>query len=925
MSTRTDTERRSRLRARVGVAARVLPPAWPVQRFVAVNPLTGLEELPVELAVDTADRLRGGALSLSEARFRELHASGRITDPDLIETIVARHPEVRATGTVRIAGIDIDPAELVRLDLVAGPLAPEPAAVPITRSEWVDHAEGSDLAGHIDEYVSRWMACFLDDGAAWPMPGREAGLYPAWKRLAPRDPGLGRLAGPSARQFIAALPPRADDALLELTVLLAAEPHGHIEYFQRHLCRQAGWAGALAGPGGAHPDRLVDYLAVRLAVEAAVVERGDRRRVADRATTRGPNVPAIPDDDLRARCVLDAGVSSVNAGPSTVSLPMLSAVRDVIAVVPISERQHIWQAAYERNYRVGLVGSLASTPTSERLNSQRPSVTTVFCIDPRSEGMRRHLEAELGDDVETIGYAGFFGLPVAVSVLDAGDAQASCPVIVTPRAIIAELPAGEELGVHDHGRRHGDGRNLSDSLSDVWKEAKSHTGTKFSLAETAGWMLGPLAALATFAPSTHRRLVAATSRAAVPPVVTRMGVTRREPDSVELSASEDRSRGAGAESGMFLADQVATAHAILATLGRERPFGRLVLLCGHGSHHVNNPFRSALDCGACGGRAGGANARTAATLLNLAAVRTALLESGTDLGDTVFVAGEHHTTTDVVELLDAEDVPPTHRVELDALASALDHAGGALALERSATLVQPLASRHRTASVSRVRTRADDWAQVAPEWGLANNAAFVVGPRSLTTGVDLGRRVFLHSYRTAADDTGGVLEAILTGPMVVAHWISSQYYASTVDPATYGAGSKPLHNVVGDLGVLEGSGGDLRPGLPVESVSVRGVTMHEPMRLLLIVDAPRQHVEMVIGRNPVLTRLFDNGWVTIVARSGSAGPDSLALDTFGLDSSTWRRRTRSGDWVPEHEDTHTVTPAPAEPTVRQQQTAEVVA
>ena len=359
---------------------------------------------------------------------------------------------------------------------------------------------------------------------------------------------------------------------------------------------------------------------------------------------------------------------------------------------------------------------------------------------------------------------------------------------------------------------------------------------------------------------------------------------------------------------MFLADQVATAHAILATLGRRRSFGRLVLLCGHGSHHINNPFRSALDCGACGGRAGGENARTAATLLNLPEVRAALLDAGTDLGDTLFVAGEHHTTTDVVHLLDTDDVPASHRPELEALARALDCAGGALTLERSAT--------RRVPSLRSVRSRADDWAQVAPEWGLANNAAFVVGPRTLTSELNLDRRVFMHSYQAGADESGAVLEAILTGPMVVAHWISSQYFASTVDPVTYGAGAKPLHNVVGELGVLEGSGGDLRPGLPLESVSVRGVAMHEPMRLLLVVAAERDLVEMVINRNPVLLRLFNNGWVTIVALADRGGQSRL-------ESNGWVRRTRTGEWVAENDQTESAQWAQASSSEQRHENAEV--
>ncbi len=866
MNTSTDNERRGRIHARVGIAARILPPVWPVQRFVAVNPLTGLEDLPVELAVNAARRLRGVTMSMTEQRWRELHLAGRISDADLIDAIAERFPQLRTGGTVRIAGYAIDPVDLVRLDLLVGPSIDEARLVPITRAEWVDHATGSSLADGIDAYVARWMASFLDDTAPWSMPNRDGGLYQAWRGLAGRDPGLARLAGSDAQRFVSALPARADDALLELLVLLAVEQHDQIEYFQRHLCRLAGWAGALTGPGANGPDRLVDFLALRLAVEAAAVEEGLLRRVADQAASAGAPVAPMPDGEERARRVLDALVIAGPEAPDAVSLPTLAAVRRVLDLVPMAARFEIWQDAYETNYRLGLLASLDDPPRPSAIpvdTDARPTFTAVFCIDPRSEGLRRHLESELGESVETVGYAGFFGLPVAVEPLDAGAAQASCPVILNPRTVIAEVPIGDQT------ERHAEGLNMADSLTDAWKEAKANSATKFSLAETAGWVLGPLAMLATASPRLYGSFRRSVRRRSVPPIVTRMGLDRQ-----------------GNGTGMDLADQIATAHVIVTTLGQRRGFGRLVLLCGHGSHHINNPFRSALDCGACGGRAGGDNARTAASLLNRPSVRAALAAHGTDFGDTYFVAGEHHTTTDEIILLDVDDVPESHRAELAALKLALDRAGGALALERSTTLVQPLGSRRRrtrTSSLRSIRARADDWAQVVPEWGLANNAAFVVGPRTLTSGVDLGRRVFLHSYEAAEDGSGTVLEALLTGPMVVAHWISSQYFASTVERGTFGAGVKPLHNVIGDLGVLEGSGGDLRSGLPVESVSNRGIDVHEPMRLLLVVEAPTSLLESVLARNPVLTRLFGNGWVTAVARDDDTG--------------SWARRSRTGEWL----------------------------
>ena len=118
--------------------------------------------------------------------------------------------------------------------------------------------------------------------------------------------------------------------------------------------------------------------------------------------------------------------------------------------------------------------------------------------------------------------------------------------------------------------------------------------------------------------------------------------------------------------------------------------------------------------------------------------------------------------------------------------------------------------------------RARNWAEVRPEWGLAGNAAVRRRAARAHAGTSIfGGRAFLHDYRADDDADGSILEAIMTGPVVVGHWINFQYYASTVDNARYGSGDKVLHNIVGGhLGVFEGNGGDLRIGL-VAAVAAR--------------------------------------------------------------------------------------------------------
>jgi uncharacterized protein YbcC (UPF0753/DUF2309 family) len=168
-----------------------------------------------------------------------------------------------------------------------------------------------------------------------------------------------------------------------------------------------------------------------------------------------------------------------------------------------------------------------------------------------------------------------------------------------------------------------------------------------------------------------------------------------------------------------------------------------------------------------------------------------------------------------------------------------------------------------------VLARSRDWAQVRPEWGLAGCSAFVAAPRERTRGVDLAGRSFLHSYDWRADQGFAVLELIMTAPMVVASWINLQYYASTVDNRLFGSGNKTLHNVVGKVGVLEGTGGDLRTGLPWQSVHDGVHYQHEPLRLNVVIEAPRDAMNDVIARHPGVRDLVDHGWVHLLAMDDS--------------------------------------------------------
>ena len=362
--------------------------------------------------------------------------------------------------------------------------------------------------------------------------------------------------------------------------------------------------------------------------------------------------------------------------------------------------------------------------------------------------------------------------------------------------------------------------------------------------------------------------------------------TPRSADSAGLGLEEHKARrltlvGATGHA-LELQARCDLASGMLRGMSLTRDFARLVLLAGHGSLTHNNPHAAGLDCGACCGQTGEVNARVAAALLNDREVRIGLAQRGITVPEsTWFVSALHNTTTDEVDLFELDALPPSHHEDLATLRASLLAAGARTRAERAAAL--GLESDETSKLHRAIRARTNDWAQVRPEWGLANNAAFIVAPREHCRHLNLQGRSFLHEYRHQEDEGFGVLELIMTAPMVVTHWINFQYYASTVDNPRYGSGNKVLHNVVGGhLGVFEGNGGDLRIGLPMQSLHDGDRWVHTPLRLSVFIEAPRTAIMSVLEKHANVRALVTNGWLSLFQLDEEEG------GIYGLSGGRWK-------------------------------------
>ncbi|RLM66873.1 DUF2309 domain-containing protein [Halorubrum sp. Atlit-8R] len=766
------------IEAEIDAAATAVGSVWPVHSFVTANPLAGFEDLPFDEAVSRAATLLGGRGYPRAETFRAALDEGRI-DPE------------RLDAELTDRGYEADPeATLERL------AAAEDADGASGAGEAAGSAAG---ANRVDRVLTKWLSAFLDEGQAeWAMPNREAGFYDAFRSVARHDDEI------PDDGLVADLPASPTEAI---EAALAPYPRERWEaVFEAQFAALPGWTGLLkrrADDGGAwqsaYPITLTGYLAARLALADAL---------------------------------------GVDLSPPETDRP---------AVEPSDEIADAFLSAWEATYRDGLVERVAAESEAREEErgaradggaSGRPDAQLVFCIDTRSEVIRRHVEAT--GDYETHGYAGFFGVPMEYSGYDADVSVDACPPILDPQHRVEEVPTDG-----DARRSRDRWGGLREAAGEVVETLRSNPATAFSFVEGAGSGYGLALAARTLVPGRVRDLLGGADDA-VP----------GDHEFCEPGVHGHDDAGEGLPTGLSRDERVEYAATAFELMGWES-FGRLVVFTGHAAETANNPYDSSLDCGACAGNPGGPSARVLAAICNDPEVRDGLRERGIDVpDDTVFLAAEHNTTTDEVTLYD-RDVPDSHADDLERLRADLDAARERAADERTGGAAEG-------AGVRETERRAGDWAETRPEWGLAGNAGFVVGPRDLTDGLDLDGRAFLHSYDWATDADGDALEAILTGPMVVTQWINAQYYFSTVDNAAYGSGSKVTHNPVGNVGVYQGNGGDLMTGLPLQSVmAAADEPYHLPLRLSTVVHAPVDRVTEILADNESVAGLLDNGWLSL--------------------------------------------------------------
>lgn len=905
-----------RLHHAVHHAAHLLPTQGPIGVFVHHNTLHAFQDIPFETAVAKAASIHRAEPFLPEETYRTQIENGRITASD-IRLVLTAEPDVHilsnltrrslrqallVQGVSRVNGLNIqwllDECRLnqrFRADLPAHllsalendspsalwhvcsdrlPPAQRPTpTLPRRPAESVAETHGIVLDDIVHPPLIRLTGAYLDQGIAyWPMPDRDKGLLKCSRSIMSQSPalfprhldGMKREFGRQSRLSL-----KAHEVCLEMLDRLGVPDAEWDDFLTAELLALPGWAGMVHmlenEPSLAPHDRIrcsiLEFIALRLTYTAVALENicGSASSWREPLKNNALHHPLAPVARLFDTAQI-LGFTSEKL--RDLPQPAFDALTREIAAFDELERRRILHLAYERHHERLILNPLGThrKGISSPHITRRPTAQVMCCIDEREESFRRAIE-ELDSSVDTIGAAGFFGMAIDYAGIDDASGVSLCPVVVKPAHQVREKAVDNEastLGFRTNLRRAWALLARNGSIS-----SKTLIRGWFSTACLGFFSIFPLL-LRVLTPHAYSRISTALNRLFLPTPKTELTFMRQD--------QESRDATTGLLDGFSTSEQADRVAAVLGPAGLHQNHARLVIVLGHGSTSLNNPYESAYCCGACGGRTGAPNARLFALIANRPEVRSELEARGIHIpADTWFLGGYHDTCSEEVEYFDTELLPETHREDFDQINKTIDLARQQNALERCRRF--PVAANKRTSrsALRHVQERSEHIGEPRPEYGHCTNAVAIVGRREVTRGLFLDRRAFLITYDATLDPTNQGLARVLSAVIPVCGGISLEYYFSTVDNERYGSGTKLPHNISGLVGVMNGYQGDLRTGLPVQTVEI-----HEPVRILFVVESTPERVLATIRSNPELSQFLFNQWI----RMATMDPEDGQLHVF---------------------------------------------
>lgn len=843
---------------------------WPLYGFNACNPLVGLEHMPFAEALHHTENLLGHNIGHNGHLFAKLFHDNAFAEHDLND-VIERYDFTEG----HVQSISVESYQsLCRKELLALiKTADKPLGIfsahekeqllkalePLSQLQQQGQASqhlAKPQHQWIDEQITKYLAAYLDEGQAlWPMPDKdEHPLLTCWANIIDVDNNLTKDQRHAIKNWLA--DNHSNDpyhTLGSLLGLLSPLPEYH-ELINDHLKQLPGWLGFLKYSESQQPRYqhiIAEYLIIRLLYHWQLKNNAHAQQITSHNSHTYCWVEDAIDrlerfyiNDYQGSLPTEDFINTVTANAES-WIDYFAAIQPLDQVLILLEAL---EAAQQDTliYKLNNAYREATVNTSPQQN-QHISAQAVFCIDVRSEPYRRALE--VSSNIETYGFAGFFGLPIAKKGYTDNDSTPLCPILLEPQFSIPEEPTDADIATNNNGLSlHL--INLKEQWTYAIKKIKRDTFGTFGYVEGLGFLHGISTFFDSFISSNYQSHKHSKHSRQIPkPIVS--------PNISDQGKVDSK----GIPLGIPHATQIELAQTILKLMGLQSPFAEFVVICGHAGQAINNPYASALDCGACGANGGGYNAIVLCQILNNPIIRQALDERGVTIKPTThFIAAEHNTTTDTMLFLNEEVVPTTQKTAFDKLKSNFRKASDYLSNAR----YNQLKDSAKVSKRGHIEGGAWDWSQTRPEWGLSKNQAFLIGQRQHIRQLGLEGRTFLHSYDWATDDDDSVLTTIMSAPMVVGTWINCQYLLSTLDQARFGSGKKYTHNVVGLFGTYQGNQSDLQLGLPYESLFRNdGVPYHYPQRLLVCIEAPMDKVLRIARSNEQVTNLIKNQWIKV--------------------------------------------------------------
>ncbi len=497
---------------------------------------------------------------------------------------------------------------------------------------------------------------------------------------------------------------------------------------------------------------------------------------------------------------------------------------DIFAPTPLNELDeilHIWQEAFEWSYHDRVLAGIQLADSSVT-NRKNQKFQAIFCIDDRECSVRRSVE-HIEPLCETFGTAGFFGVEFYYQPQHGKFVTKVCPAPVTPQYLIKEI-------------------------------GKEHNVTVPQ--KPTNWLVNELSKI------TSTIKLAVNVLHPVESEVSTSSFKHMDPHStLSIVCSHPEHKENGLQIGFTVDEMVIRMENVLRSIGLVDNFASVVYFVGHGASSTNNTHYAGYDCGACSGRPGSVNARVAAFMLNHEKVRALLKTKGIDIPEeTQFIGALHDTTRDEIAYYDEDILSNNNRVKHEEHQLIFIRALDFNAKERSRRFENIDTKQSLERIHDAIKKRSVALFEPRPELNHATNALCIVGRRELTKQVYLDRRAFLNSYDYRIDPAGNSLLGIMNAVAPVCGGINLEYYFSRVDNEKLGAGTKLPHNVMGLIGVANGVDGDLRPGLPSQMIEV-----HDPIRLLTVVEHFPNIVLQTIQKNASTYEWFANEWVKLIA------------------------------------------------------------